>query len=220
MNGESCSTKGTRAGRRTYLSSEERKKTILATALTEFSTRGYSETSMERIASCVGLSKAGIYAHYRSKDEIFKELLHRAFDPPAQAIETSLQQSDLSLEAFVDLYLDHAYQLLDDPEKFATFQLIITEMRRMPERIKRWLLDNAEIRNARNQAFIDRTIACGIMRTGPLTEQFGLAVAPLVLGGLLQMGLKNDSPISREQLQPFHRAMLIDMLRPACLAPI
>ena len=214
MNGEPCSTKGARTGRRAYLSSEERKKAILAIALAEFSSRGYSETSIERIAERVGLSKGGIYAHFHSKEEIFVELLHRAFDPPAQAINARLQQGDFSLEAFVDLYLEHAYQLLDDPEKFATFQLIVTEMQRMPAGIKRWFLDNAKSRIANDQTYIDKAVARGIMRAGPLTSHFSLAASPLVLGGLLFMGLKEDSPISRAQLLTFHRAMLIDMLRP------
>ncbi len=57
--------------KRRYLSSAARKEEILDAALVEFADRTYNAVSMERLAECAGLSKAGIYAHFKSKEEIF-----------------------------------------------------------------------------------------------------------------------------------------------------
>ena len=61
--------------RRRYLPSAERKREILDAALIEFSDRGYTATTIETIATRAGLSKTGIYAHYKSKEEVFEDLL-------------------------------------------------------------------------------------------------------------------------------------------------
>ena len=63
--------------KRRYLSSAARKEEILDAALVEFSDRTYNAVTMGRLAECAGLSKAGIYAHFKSKEEIFHALLER-----------------------------------------------------------------------------------------------------------------------------------------------
>ncbi len=50
---------------------------ILKAALVEFSERGYSGTSMRRIASIVGVQAPSIYAHFSSKEALLKALLER-----------------------------------------------------------------------------------------------------------------------------------------------
>ena len=46
-------------GKRRYLSSVARREEILDAALIEFADRTYNAVSMERLAECAGLSKAG-----------------------------------------------------------------------------------------------------------------------------------------------------------------
>ncbi len=44
-------------------------------ALIRFAEQGYNATTMNEIASDVGIKKASIYAHFRNKDELFLSLL-------------------------------------------------------------------------------------------------------------------------------------------------
>lgn len=53
------------------MSSESRREVILAAALDEFGRRGYYSTQMEHVAAAAGVSKALIYQHFASKDELF-----------------------------------------------------------------------------------------------------------------------------------------------------
>lgn len=62
-----------------YLSSAARKEEILDAALVEFADRTYNAVSMERLAECAGLSKAGIYAHFKKQGRNFSRLA-RTYD--------------------------------------------------------------------------------------------------------------------------------------------
>lgn len=56
---------------RRRLSSEARRGELLEAALHEFSSRGYYLTQMEHVAARAGVSKALVYQHFPSKEELF-----------------------------------------------------------------------------------------------------------------------------------------------------
>jgi AcrR family transcriptional regulator len=53
------------------LSSQARRNELLDAALREFSSRGYYLTQMEHVAATAGVSKALVYQHFPSKEELF-----------------------------------------------------------------------------------------------------------------------------------------------------
>jgi AcrR family transcriptional regulator len=59
------------------LTAEERRTGILDAALAVFSERGYHEASIDEIAGEAGVSKALIYEHFSSKQELYGELIAR-----------------------------------------------------------------------------------------------------------------------------------------------
>ena len=59
------------------LTAEERRTGILDAALAVFSQRGYHEASIDDIASEAGVSKALIYEHFASKQELYADLIAR-----------------------------------------------------------------------------------------------------------------------------------------------
>lgn len=63
-----------------------RREQILDAALRLFGQRGYEGTSMSEIAQTLGMSKAGLYHHFRTKDDI----LHALLDPQFDRVETLL----------------------------------------------------------------------------------------------------------------------------------
>ncbi|MFB2598255.1 TetR/AcrR family transcriptional regulator [Herbiconiux sp. P17] len=60
---------------------------IQQVALTLFSTQGYDATSLREIAERVGISKASLYYHFRSKDEIVASVLGSRGDEAAELLE-------------------------------------------------------------------------------------------------------------------------------------
>ena len=59
------------ASARRRLSSQARRGELLDAALREFSSRGYYLTQMEHVAATAGVSKALVYQHFPSKEELF-----------------------------------------------------------------------------------------------------------------------------------------------------
>jgi len=56
---------------RRRLSSQARRGELLEAALQEFSSRGYYLTQMDHVAATAGVSKALVYQHFPSKEELF-----------------------------------------------------------------------------------------------------------------------------------------------------
>ena len=62
---------------RRRLTAEERRSAILDAALTAFSQKGYHATSLDDIAGEAGVSKALIYEHFASQQELHADLIAR-----------------------------------------------------------------------------------------------------------------------------------------------
>jgi AcrR family transcriptional regulator len=83
---------------------ERMDRRIAQLALDRFRVSGYVGTSIADLAGALGVSKAAIYYHYRSKDA----LLHRLIDPLLDAIDACIQahnQPRRTAQQLLDAYL-------------------------------------------------------------------------------------------------------------------
>ncbi len=94
-------------------SGEDTRSRILDIALELFSIQGFEKTSLRQIAEELGYSKAAIYYHFKSKDEILLALHYRLHDFGLTALE-GMDPSLYSpaswttfIDGFIDLMLDH-----------------------------------------------------------------------------------------------------------------
>jgi AcrR family transcriptional regulator len=88
------------AAPRRRLTAEERRTAILDAALTAFSQKGYHETSLEDVAGEAGVSKALIYEHFASKQELHADLIARNARELTQRVAGAL--SGVEIEATVE----------------------------------------------------------------------------------------------------------------------
>lgn len=211
MNTDSSPSPDTPAAprKRTRLSAEARRQQILDAALSEFSLRGFDGTTVERIAQHVGLTKAGLYAHFDSKDAIFDALLAGAMFSPSipqhwQWVEGA------SLEDTVDHFLDVVYTSIDDPRTRAIFRLLIAESGRSPERFRDWNAQMFLPHAIRRQAEIDECVAKGLIPDNAVSRKFSLTTAP-VLMALVALLLADDEMGRQEvaEIRRAHREMLL-----------
>jgi AcrR family transcriptional regulator len=63
---------------RRRLTAEERRQSILAAANQVFGDRGYEHVRIDDVAAAAGISKALIYEHFASKQELYIELMNNA----------------------------------------------------------------------------------------------------------------------------------------------
>jgi TetR/AcrR family transcriptional regulator, regulator of autoinduction and epiphytic fitness len=71
---------------------------VLETALTVFARHGFRKTSIEDIAKAAGISRQGIYLHFKNKDEIFSAAIQKALDDGLQAANRIFDDDRLALE--------------------------------------------------------------------------------------------------------------------------
>lgn len=71
---------------------------VLETALVVFSRQGYRKTSIEDIAKAAGISRQGLYLHFKNKDEIFSASIQKSLDDGLQAANSILEDRSLTLE--------------------------------------------------------------------------------------------------------------------------
>ncbi|BDZ75024.1 hypothetical protein GCM10025856_27430 [Methylophaga marina] len=200
--------------KRRYLSSAARKEEILNAALIEFEDRTYNAVTMERLAECAGLSKAGIYAHFNSKEEIFHALLDRTTQQ-LRDFQGWLPDEDLTLPELIDIYLDRLYRTFNSPTTISIFRLLLAESARAPNLVTRWREEVAYGLQQRAQLIIQRYIDRGVIRPSVLTEHFfPLALAPAMLWLNSEMISKGDPSIPLTQTMDAHRQLLLELLQP------
>jgi|SRR5882724_3005762 len=71
---------------------------VLEAALAVFARHGFSKTSMEDIAKAAGISRQGIYLHFKNKDEIFGASIQKALDDGLLGANKIFDDDRLTLE--------------------------------------------------------------------------------------------------------------------------
>lgn len=78
---------------------EQRARTrheLLEAAQVVFARSGYHATSVDDVAEAAGYTKGAVYSNFRSKEELFLELLDRRIDRNVEALEDVLLSSEAS----------------------------------------------------------------------------------------------------------------------------
>ncbi|MEI2418199.1 TetR/AcrR family transcriptional regulator [Orrella sp. JC864] len=198
--------------RRVRLRPEVRRRQILDAALAEFSAVGFEGATMDRIAQRTGLTKAGLYAHFKSKEHVLEALLvSNIFD---QSSHPHWQWTDgATLEETIDRYLGSVYRFIRDPRVQATFRLLIAESGRAPERIRRWNEAIFRPHAAQRQRELDECVARGLVPDNAVSRKFSLASAP-ALQALMAWLLLDARQAEQEEaeIRAAHREMLLALL--------
>jgi AcrR family transcriptional regulator len=128
--------------RRKRLTGEERREAILGSALEVIAQRGYHAASIDDIAREAGVSKALIYEHFASKQDLYAVLLEQhagqLFSDLAEAISEAGRSASARLavgfDAFYGFVEEHrvAWRMLfreaTDPEAVAMLDRITAEV--------------------------------------------------------------------------------------------
>ena len=198
--------------KRARLSPEVRRKQILDAALIEFSALGFAATSISRIAARVGISKANVYVHFASKDQIFETLLQSLSSVGKSQGNWSKIKEARDVPGFVDNLIDVTYEALT-PEALAIMRLLISEGHRIPGVLAKWHEANLQAR-AERQADINEQVAAGRMKDNPLTENFEFAMTPLLYVAVAKVTFGDAAAEEVERIKETHRKLLHQLLQP------
>ena len=170
---------------RRRLPSAQRREQLLAAALEEFGRRGFHATQMEHVAAAARVSKALLYQHFASKDELFAEValgivseVSGRFAAAAPAGTASLERMRAMVRVLFDYATEEplAWSLvvrhLDKPEVGASLR----EIR------ERFGAAFADLLLARRRA--DPALSAGALA---VNERRARLLVPLVYGSVLSM---------------------------------
>lgn len=135
---------------------EQRKQQIRAAATRCFVRRGYAATRLLDIAREAGLSKGGVYFHYRAKEQLFHDILDAqlaafeerwSFDPVAD------QPADVTI---ANLVRAHVRTIEDNPDETRLTNLLVT-----------MAVMDAEFRDKLDKAWaVSRNLYSGVIARG------------------------------------------------------
>jgi TetR/AcrR family transcriptional regulator, regulator of autoinduction and epiphytic fitness len=125
--------------------SPEKAKAILAGGMQEFLAHGYAGTSMDRVATAAGVSKATVYSHFQDKEGLFTALIEQLvqgkfqllFDPSSENLSA---EPKIFLRELADRVLDMGE---NEPQFLDFMRVIIGESGRFPQ-LARAFVQNVE----------------------------------------------------------------------------
>jgi len=126
---------------------EERKEQILLGALHQFAAKGLFATKIKDIAEAVGMAQGLVYHYYKSKDEIYVELIKNALDKMNEAVY-SLKEMSLPPHEKIRLAIEQLLKTIESSNDFTqTCRLIAhaTNSTAIPEEAKKLIEEKRDI---------------------------------------------------------------------------
>lgn len=204
---------------RQRLAPEVRILQILDAALVEFSERGFNAARMDDIASRCGLSKGGLYAHFQSKEQVFKALLARLLAPP-QWEDKPAPLASAGARAFAQWMVDGLYAALGQPASVAGMRLLVAESARVQSLVNLWEYGVVRPHVALLGQMLASRMAPGNRPPSVLVRQPWLVIAPVVHTLLSQMIFGPASPEHVADHRQAHIDLLTELLEPHwCASP-
>ncbi|HYH38951.1 MAG TPA: TetR/AcrR family transcriptional regulator [Azospirillum sp.] len=178
---------------------------ILEAAGKLFLENGYGAVSMDNVAKTANVSKATLYAHFRSKDELFAAMV---------ACECRDQMGALTCEEVSRMEVADALRLVGrrfmrlvlSGKALAAYRVVVAEAHRFPELARAFYESGPAVSHAQLAAYLreaDRRGALSIPDVNLATEQFfGLLKAHIHTRFILCI----ESNISEAELERFLEA--------------
>ncbi len=115
--------------------SPEKAAAILSGGMQEFLAHGYAATSMDRVASAAGVSKATVYSHFQDKETLFIAIIEQLVRGKFQSIfDTTAEELRSEPRIFLREVANRVFDTAINEPQFLNFvRLVIGESGRFPE---------------------------------------------------------------------------------------
>jgi TetR/AcrR family transcriptional regulator, cholesterol catabolism regulator len=120
--GDSVTTVKTR---RTYKGTEQRRERLLDTVAALIAKKGYEAASMRDVSEALGVSPAGLYYHFKSKEDLLYQIQFRTFEALLKGQEAVAAVPGTAEERFRRLMHGHLAFFLRHPNelKVCTYEM-------------------------------------------------------------------------------------------------
>lgn len=173
---------------------------ILEVASELFRARGYADVSMQEIADAVGVTKAAMYYHFRSKEELFAAVARKLVNQFWEEIIARAEAGGALRETLESI----AHYVVAAAGETVPWRLLQDVRQHLPPEEQRRIFGEHPTPEAALERLFQRAIAAGEMR--PLDVE---VVADLFVG--MAMSLSAGRHVPRKP-QPGEADLLVDIL--------
>ena len=164
--------------------SPDKAAAILSGAMQEFLGQGYAGTSMDRVATAAGVSKATVYSHFQDKEGLFAALIRQMASEKLMLFDRVQSIKGSAREVLSAILHQGLEQIHEDEESLSFIRLIIGESGRFP-RLAKLFVENLSKQGIERLAIV--------LRAHP---QFDFedpeAIARIVIGSIVYYKLMQD----------------------------
>jgi len=146
-----------------HLPEQARREQILRAARRCFIDSGYHPTRMDDIAREAELSKGGVYFHFRSKQEVFEQLVEEEFARSMRFLQ-NVEKGEGSIFDKMQLIGGHYLEYFDAAPDAPRFFVVMGEMALRDDRLSERLLEMQSAFIEKIAQLIERGIAEGVLR--------------------------------------------------------
>lgn len=164
-----------------HMPEQARREQILSAARRCFIERGYHPTRMDDIAKEAGLSKGGVYFHFKSKQEVFSSLVDEEYGRSMEflkSVRTGEGPMVEKMQVLATHYLEYFSSAPDAPRFF----VVMGEMALRDEALAAKLLEMQSAFIDEGAELIGQGIDEGVVR--PVDKQVVAAILKALLDGL------------------------------------
>jgi len=194
-------------GDRRRARSTETRRSILAAALAEFSTRGFAATRLDDVARRAGVAKGTIYVHFRDKETLFEELVRFELGPVVATIEAP-HLADLPLRVFASALVETFLREIYGTQRRDVLRLIISEGERFPQLSQIYYREVIRPSLTGLRATIERALARGEIRNDALLRFPQLLIAPGLMGVMWDARFSRFEPLDMRAMMEAHLDLL------------
>ena len=148
-------------GRRLGPNSERKVAQILAAARDRFTVCGFGGVSMDEVAQLAGVGKATVYAHFKSKSELFAAVIANEGRAFVLALEPRAGEA---VAATLTRFARAAFALFLAPHTIAVYRSIAAETARFPDLGRIFFETGPAFALARLAKFLADAMDAGLLR--------------------------------------------------------
>jgi AcrR family transcriptional regulator len=173
---------------------EDRPQEITAAALAAFAENGYAATRVDDVAKRAGVSKGLLYLYFKTKEELFKAVIHSVVVPRIDALAATVDSSEMSAEDFLrGPFLDFVKTLPGSPIS-TLVRLMIAEGPKHPDLLK-YYWENVVSRGlAAITVLLERGVQNGEFRRSVVNDLPHLFVMPVMFSVIFKLLFEEHCP--------------------------
>jgi AcrR family transcriptional regulator len=191
-----------------------REEEILAAAFDEFAAKGYAEARLDDVAERAGIAKGTIYLYFKSKELLFRAVLHTLISHVFGDLEAFVHTFPGSAEELIRKVLFRQYaEVVKNPKARAMLRLLIAESHKFPELSDVYLREVVTPGTSAMRVLVEKGIASGEFRKSRIAEFPQVLVGPAILAVVWTLIFGEQRQLDLDAYMEAHLDLVLHGLR-------